>query len=444
MSDYWIWLIGAGVIAIAGAYLSALHLSLKEYTRAELEILLDRKNKVDKLEWLREHEDYLILSAGIWRRIFTIALPLVVLLGIEFGTGGNADNPVGMDSAVEGTHTFAMLMGALVVFVWLWFVDIGFAWAISEHIATPVVSGAIFWLPMLRFISRPLVAPLLWLGEGIRRIAGVKEKDDLEDELRQVVEEGEKVGNIGEIERGMIEAVVDFRTATVDQIMTPRIDVEGVGYSDDVESFKEFIIEAGHSRYPVYIDDLDHIEGILYVKDLLPYVGRKSDDFKLKAHLREAMLVPESRRIRDLLEDFKLKQVHMAIVLDEYGGTAGIVTIEDIVEEIVGEIHDEHEPDNEAEPTLAKQADGSVIVDARFYIDDLNDELGLSLPEDNDFDTVGGWVFATLGRIPVNDEVFILNNIEVTILEAEKTHIIKLQLRILAEDEITSSEAASH
>ncbi|MBL1216302.1 MAG: HlyC/CorC family transporter [Planctomycetes bacterium] len=437
-SQYWNWI--TVISAVLSAYCSALQMSLVEYSRGELELKLKPSDRKRWIDWMRDREEELILSVAVWRRLFAAVLILSVLLSIGMHGGVSPAAVGGSDeatlSAQTAQNTLHLAIGALIVFGWLWLVDVGVAWSISEHVATPMVRLSLWLLPTLDFLSKPFVIPLLWLSEAIRRLVGAEQRDDLEEELRQVVEDSQREGNIGEAERDMIEAVVDFRTATVYEVMTPRIDVEGIELSNDLEAIKAFVIEAGHSRFPVYTTDLDHIEGILYVKDLLPYVGRPIEDFELKLLLRQAILVPESRRIADLLSDFQKRQVHMAIVLDEYGGTAGLVTIEDIVEEIVGEIHDEHEPEDEAEPSMHEAEDGTVVVDARYHIDDLNDEWGTTLPEDQDFDTVGGWVFATVGRIPEPEERFVLNGIEVTVMTAERTHLKRVRLRKLSEEQI--------
>ncbi len=245
-----------------------------------------------------------------------------------------------------------------------------------------------------------------------------------------MVEESEREGNIGETEREMLEAIVDFRTATADEVMTPRIDIEGIEKTDDLNAIKEIVIEEGHSRFPVYEETVDQIVGILYVKDLLPFLGKDAAEFQMEPLLRDVPFIPESRRISDLLVEFQTNKIQMAIVLDEYGGTAGLVTIEDVIEEVVGEIRDEHEKGDDEEPTLTKQDAHTFDVDARFHIDDLNDELGTNLPEDTDFDTVGGFIFSSLGRIPAVGEEFELENLQIRILEAERTHIGKIQIRI--------------
>ncbi len=409
--------------AILNGYCSILRLSLSEYSRGEIENQLSGVAVRRRLAWLVDNEDEVMLSTAIWRRLFAVLMLFSAILSVHPASG----NPTTMLPAV---------VSAGIVLTWLWVVEIGLAWAIAEHASSAVVRSSLWIFPILFTLMIPLTAPLNWLSEVVRRLLGVEHRDDLEEDLRQVVEEGERDGNIGEIEREMIEAIVDFRTATVDEVMTPRIDVNGIKITYDLDRIKEFVLEEGHSRYPVYEEDLDHIKGILYVKDLVPYLGSSSDTFVLQEHLRDPAFVPESKKISDILTDFQRTKVHMAVVLDEYGGTAGLITIEDVVEEIVGEIRDEHDPDDEPDPQIRVIDNGTIEVDARFHIDDLNDEVGCELPEEDDYDTVGGWVFSGLGRIPNAGETFVLNCIEVTVLSAEKTRLHKLQLRLLKGDEV--------
>lgn len=418
MSDPWIWL--AIVSALGGGYLSALQLSLEDFTRGELESHLGNGKSQARVNWLMVHLDDLILAVAIWRRASAVALLAAVLAAFALGSA---------------QPTWAIIGWSFAAFFWIWLTHIGLAWAISDHIAAPVVAGSLRVLPLLYVLMIPLIAPLNWLNEVVRRLVGAELRDDLEVELRQVMEEGEREGHISGAEKEMIEAIVDFRTCTVGEIMTPRIDVDGLELTDDLQAVKQKVIDDGHSRFPVYIDSLDHIVGILYAKDLLPFVGEDSGDFRLKPLLRQAILVPESRRISDLLVEFRNQQVHMAIVLDEYGGTAGLVTIEDIVEEIVGEIRDEHDVDDLPEPEVTTNGDGTADVDGRVRVSDLNDELSLNLPEDEDYDTVAGWVFANLGRIPAEGEVFRIGSIEVTVLDVERTRLRRIRLRVLRDEE---------
>jgi len=422
VSDPWIWL--ALVSAVGGGYLSALQLSLEDFTRGELENHLGNGRSSARLAWLMEHVDDVVLAVAIWRRASGVILLASVLAAFALGSE---------------VPTWAIIGWSFAVFLWMWIAHIGLAWAVSDHMAAPVVAGSLRFLPLLHLTMIPFIAPLNWLNEVVRRLVGVERRDDLEDELRQVMEEGEREGHITGTEKEMIEAIVDFRTCTVGEIMTPRIDVDGLELTDDLQAVKQKVIEEGHSRFPVYIDSLDHIVGILYAKDLLGFVGEDSASFHLKPLLRQAILVPESRRISDLLVEFRNEQVHMAIVLDEYGGTAGLVTIEDIVEEIVGEIRDEHDVDDLPDPEISRNDDGSSDVDGRVRVSDLNDELSLHLPEDEDYDTVAGWVFASMGRIPAADEVFRIGAIEVTVLDVERTRLRRIRIRVLRDEELAIS-----
>src|SRR4029079_18827832 len=205
-------------------------------------------------------------------------------------------------------------------------------------------------------------------------------------------------GVVDEEERQMIESVIAFHDTHVGQIMTPRPEIFALEAGCTLETVKGRIAESGHSRIPVYQGTIDQIVGVLHARDLLKFLGNPPEAFTLKDFLRPAFFVPETKPLRDLLHDFRLQKVHIAIVSDEYGGTAGLVTIEDIFEELVGDVSDEHEP---AEPAMIVRVNDLVAeADARVYIDELNRVLGLNLPEDAGYDTLGGFVTTTAGKIP--------------------------------------------
>jgi CBS domain containing-hemolysin-like protein len=223
--------------------------------------------------------------------------------------------------------------------------------------------------------------------------------------------------------------------------MTPRTDVVGIDVDATLEQIRDVIIEKGFSRYPVYEGTIDHIVGILYAKDLIRLVGQpvtaeSSDDegYDLRRLLREALLTPETKPVQALLAEFKARHVHIAIVLDEYGGTAGIVTIEDVIEELVGDIQDEYEQP-ETTPELRWIDDQTAEVDARMHVDDVNDALRLKLPEDEDYDTVGGFVFSTLGHIPIVGETVEYGSAKLTVIEAERTKVNRVRIELPSPDE---------
>jgi magnesium and cobalt transporter len=271
----------------------------------------------------------------------------------------------------------------------------------------------------------------------VRRLSGHREELNhkttvLEQEILQLASEGQAEGVVNPEEMEMIESVIEFGDLSAGEIMTPRTDIVGIEAASTQEECRKTIVAAGHSRIPVYEETQDRIIGVLYAKDLLS-IDPAESEFSLRRLMRKALFVPETKPLGDLLKEFKTQKVHMAIVLDEYGGTAGLVTIEDLLEEIVGEIADEYEL---AEPDMLRRLDPRTVeVDARMYIDDLNDALDITLPEDEDYDTVGGFVFSTLGYIPDSGEEFDYHGLHFTIVEAEerKINLIRLQMAEPAE-----------
>ncbi len=398
-----------------------LKMSLAQFSRSEIESRLGESHRLwSRVSWAAEFDDSLILTAAIWRRAFSVGLLTLAILQADTN---HADSAIVIEMP-------RLLITIAAVLVWLYVSEIGVAFAVAEHSASGVVKGALWFLPVIHTISRPFTIPLLTLNEVIRRLIGAPLRDDLEEDIRQVVEESEREGTIGETEREMFEAIVDFRTATADEVMTPRIDIEAIDRDSTMEEIKHFIVDKGHSRFPVFDETVDKIVGILYVKDLLPFLGQNAETIDLESILRHVPFIPESRRISDLLVEFQQQKTQLAIVLDEYGGTAGLITIEDIVEEVVGEIRDEHEKGDDPEPSMEIAGEGVFIVDARFHIDDLNDEAGTTLPEDADFDTVGGWVFSSIGRIPSRGEKLDIDDLDVEILASERTHITKVRISL--------------
>lgn len=186
---------------------------------------------------------------------------------------------------------------------------------------------------------------------------------------------------------------------------------------------------------PVYERDLDHIVGILYARDLLKHLADASlrRVFDAKNVMRKPLFVPETKPLKDLLQEFRLRKVHLAIVLDEFGGTAGLITIEDVLEELVGEISDEHEPSGPA--AVAKLAEDKWEVDARTYVHEVNAVIGLSIPEDEGYDTLGGYVSTVLGRIPEKGEEFETAAARWTVIDAEPTRVVRLGLTLLTPEE---------
>ena len=229
--------------------------------------------------------------------------------------------------------------------------------------------------------------------------------------------------DVNEQRQGMLQGVVDLADTVVKEVMIPRIDVDFLSIETEYNELLDKVVESGHSRFPVYEDSIDNVVGILYVKDMLRLIAR-GKEVKVAEIIKKPFFVPESKRIDSLLMEFKRKHVHIAVAIDEYGGTSGIVCMEDIIEEIVGDIQDEF--DNERED-ITKLGDGMWLCDSRVDLEDLANVLGVEMPTD-DFDTLGGFVFDLFGKIPIKFEKATWKDYDFIIhdMEGHKVNTIKI------------------
>jgi len=315
----------------------------------------------------------------------------------------------------------------------LWMGPIALSNALAKYVGASMAHRCVYIIRLASLGGHVIAWLPQLIDEIVKRLSGANLKGighngDAESALLRSIEQQQREGAIGEGAAMLLENIVDFATTDVGEVMTPRTEIEGIEFTDDLAVIRSFIREEGHSRIPIFEEDLDHIVGILYVKDLVPFLGEDASDFKLRPLLRTPLMVPDTKPIQNLLADFQTAEVHLAIVVDEYGGTAGLVTIEDLLEEIVGEIYDEHEDGDDDEPDLAEYDDGTWQVDARFHIDDFNEAMGVDLPEDGEYDTVGGWAMAQAGRVPDPGEVIEGHGLIYTVLKAMPTHIVRLKV----------------
>jgi putative hemolysin len=246
------------------------------------------------------------------------------------------------------------------------------------------------------------------------------------EELSELARLGHERGTIIEEEHGLINSLVSFRKVAVHEIMTPRVDITAVAEGTGYNELLEIITNSGHRRLPLYREDLDQITGVIYAKDVLPLLkdSEKRNNFSLPAIAREAMFIPSTKLISTLMHEFQEKKMHLAIVVDEYGGTAGLVTLEDIIEEIIGEIRDEY--DKEENP-FTKINDTSYLVLGKLPIDELNELLDLQLSvEEEDFETVGGLILNHAGDIPHEGYNFVFENLRFTVKEILNKRIKKV------------------
>ena len=287
-------------------------------------------------------------------------------------------------------------------------------WKTTAWLFTPVTLGAHFVDAILHRLA----------GKQRTRLT----EEEFEDEIRTIVTEGLRDGHLEEDAREMIEGVIELSDADVADIMTPRSEVDAIEVSLSWQDFLALVTQFRRTRIPVYERELDNIVGILHVKDLLPELSKDPIQPRrsLVDLLREAWFVPKTKPIDDLLHEFQRLRNHIAIVVDEYSSVAGVVTIEDVLEEIVGEIVDEH--DQEAEADAICVTNGSAELTARVHIDEVNDQLGLEFPEDEEFDTIGGFVSVQLGHIPEAGEQLTWENTKITVLEASRRRVERVRI----------------
>ena len=293
----------------------------------------------------------------------------------------------------------------------------------SERFATKVsLPVRIFML-----ILYPVAVPLYGVTHLLSRLFRFKRETlfDSEDELVALADLGAESGSIEPEESEMIKSVFDYGDTAVREIMVPRIDIVGIENSATVDEAIAVIKESKLSKFPVYRDNLDTIDGILYAKDVLPHINGEAGTESIASLLREPYFVPESKQIASLLKEFQRRKDNVAIVVDEYGGTAGLVTVEDIVEEVVGEIQDEFDKET---PMVISTGSNRWLVDARMPINDLEDELPLEFDEEREFDTLGGFFFSQFGDIPTVGTNVVLDNFRFQIRTMEGNRILKIEI----------------
>jgi len=247
-------------------------------------------------------------------------------------------------------------------------------------------------------------------------------------ELKSLLEDSNMNGKLKPEDRKIVHSLLEFRDSIVREVMIPRIDMKCINSKESVTILRKAVKDHGHSRFPVFKDKIDNIVGIIHVKDMLFYEYEKEPSLIMTDLMREPYFIPETKKVNDLLTEFQNKNLQMAIVVDEYGGVAGLITIEDLLEEIVGEIKDEYDRDEEIQ--IEKESEDTFILDARFNIDDFEENFKVKVPE-GDFDTVGGLISHLSGTVSkVGDELF-MDNLKFEILKADAKKIGKIKVTIL-------------
>ncbi|MFZ2874697.1 MAG: hemolysin family protein [Phycisphaerales bacterium] len=422
------WLGVAAAALVLGSVLATLVQAIRDVSRTRLEELALRRGGEaarQKIADLVDHQEGYATSMALPRTACSLVVGVALVMWVTVTRGLTAPTLLELG--------LGLALASMLLWIFVSMVPI----SIARYAAAGTVLA---WAPLMRatyLVGRPFAALAAGLDEIIRRLSGREDKAAAtQKDILEAVEEAKFEGAMDDREQEMIEAVVTLRDKTVAQVMTPRTEIEAMELSNDLSTVTATIRSIGHSRIPVYEANLDRIAGVFYVKDLMKWLAgegsRTGKPFNLKALLRPAIFVPETKTVRELLPELLSKRVHIALVADEYGGTSGLVTIEDIIEEVFGDIQDEYE-NVEDQQTGVKidTARRSAEIDARAYISDVNDALlplGLELPASEDYDTVGGFVTVTLGRIPGAGEAFHHDGMEIRVLEAEPTRVMKVEV----------------
>lgn len=283
-------------------------------------------------------------------------------------------------------------------------------------------------LRVLFYLFWPITILLAKFTKSVQHAVGFSEDKTLlpEDEIISLVEVSEEQGILEKDEKEMINSIFEFGETLVREIMVPRTDMVCIELNTDLNQLMDMIKDKVLSRIPVYKDQIDDIVGILYVKDLLPLLSKRNNQkFNLEKLARPPYFVPEQKKIDDLLTEFKKERIHMALVVDEYGGIAGLVTLEDVIEEIIGEIQDEYDLE---QPLYKKIDDSTFVVDGRMSLEEINEELYLNLPTEEGVETISGFILSLLGSLPKADEKARYNGYLFVVEKIAKNRILQVRI----------------
>ncbi len=400
------------ICVLLTAFFSSSEVALISITRAKVRTLVNEgRPGSDAVAALKESPEHLLIT---------------ILIGNTVVTTAAASIATAVAIQIFGDIGVGIATGFVVIML-LVFGEIGpkiYAARASDSFALTIA-------PVILFFSR-IFTPVIWLVERISPKFGIGkevcEPAVTEEEIKEWIDVGKEDGTIEQGEQDMLYSVLEFADTTAREIMTPRVDVIAM---EDTMSFEEAIRifnESGFSRIPVFHDQIDNITGILNVKDIFSAMVSHRKDSTIKEVMYDPMFVPETKKIDDLLKELQVHRVQMAIVIDEYSSFVGIVTVEDILEELVGDILDEYDKE---EPEIQNISEGVFAVDAQMWVDDINERMGLDLPIDESYETVGGLIIDRLGHIPLHPgEKIEINDGKITliVMQMHGRRIVKVKI----------------
>ncbi len=400
---------------------STLEGSLLSINKLKTRILLDRREDAENLISFIEKNIDAILSTVIFINILSSLgiLALTILFEEKY-------------ISFLFSNIYLRILGGFVVSIGI----ISFLQIIPKLITQTKPSiisirliKGLYYFSYIFFLTNKL---FIFIARKLSYIFGIPQKAHepaiTEEEIKSIIEIGEEGGMVEESERKMIHGIFDLGDTMVREVMNPRVDMVCINQKSSLADAVELIKANHHSRIPVYKENIDNIVGILYAKDILEYINKEQfNKLITKDVMRPPMFVPETKLIIELLHEFRKSKMHLAIAVDEYGGTSGVVTIEDIIEEVIGEIQDEYDTDEEE---LYKQSENGYIIDAKMPIAEFKELLNIkeNLEDEEDFDTLGGFAFAQFGRIPSIGEIFESHNVCFEVIDADEKRVKTLRI----------------
>ncbi|MCS7228401.1 MAG: hemolysin family protein [Candidatus Kryptonium sp.] len=412
------------VLLIFSGLVSASEVSLFSLPSETIRKFAKSKSKIHKLAAkLLENPQRLLVTILISNNFINIGIALLsTLFTLRLSYALNINPEYALSVSIILTTTLVLLFGE--IFPKL------FSAQNPEKVAL-IVSPVINFFSILFY---PLVEIFLIITNAFKRKIPVSKSNLLIEEIKPLIELGGKYGIIRKEEEEIIKNLLQFPTKTVKDVMTSRVDMVSIEINTDLNQIIKTIKESGFSRLPVYQEQIDNIVGILYAKDIIQFIRNKTarKKFDIKKFLREPIFVPETMKLETLLQEFKQKKMHIAIVVDEFGGTAGLVTLQDIITEIFGEI----EREKTEEKHFEKISENEFLLDAGLTIEEVNELLGINLETTkSDYDTIGGFILDITGKIPKEKDVINYENLRFTIEKVESRRIKKVRIQKLKEQE---------
>ena len=410
------------VLILLSGFFSASETALTSFRSTNLEKFEESKEgkKIELLKkWLKNPNEMLtgLLVGNNVVNILASSIATVVTINIMGGTSSSS-----VAIATVGMTVILLIFGEITPKI------------IAKNYSVQIAGVVIRIIYLLALVLKPIIKILMFISKFLARLLGIDLKDQVimvtAEDIKSLVNVGEAEGIIEEEEKEMIHSIVGFSETTAKEVMTPRTSMLAFEGDETLDEVWDEIIENGFSRIPVYEETIDNIIGVFYVKDVLSIVKKGETNVPIKNFVRPGYFVPETKSITEILQDFRKMKVHIALILDEYGGIVGLVTIEDLIEEITGEIRDEF--DHEEDEFIHKIDENTYEVDGMLDIETLDKELNIKLPESEDYESLGGLIITELGRVAVVNDEITVSGVKLKVLEVEKMRVAKVLIEVNA------------